>query len=344
MSQEDVKIRIFIGSSSEYVEIMHKIADNLTKENNFMVKSWDNSDIFWPGDETLDAIRRQVYLSDFAILVVSPDDEIIKRSQYGSVPRDNVIFELGLFMGMLGPNRSFCLSVTIKTKNTENEVFIPSDLKGVTRIPITIEKNKYKKNDREIVNACNTITKAIKNEIDIAKDRITLSPRLSTSLAVGYFNNFIFPVGNTLENKKPNIKVQDLPSPLDLSQGNYEFKIMLPDNALDISQEGTSSFVNKFHLKTAEIIETKPTRHFPFYIQSLQTQNNNTILYDFPTTLNAAIYTVKTISENMRLNSNEAKEMRDREMDNFKSILKTLLDTSGAPYFREKFKIEQYKS
>ena len=46
---------------------------------------------------------------DFAVLVLTPDDLVQneKRETKGNAPRDNVLFELGLFMGSLGPKRTF---------------------------------------------------------------------------------------------------------------------------------------------------------------------------------------------------------------------------------------------
>ena len=40
---------------------------------------------------------------DFAILVLTADDLVASRDVLSTAPRDNVLFELGLFMGGLGP-------------------------------------------------------------------------------------------------------------------------------------------------------------------------------------------------------------------------------------------------
>ena len=67
--------------------------------------------------------------SDFAAFVVSPDDLVLSRAADQLAPRDNIVFELGLFMGRLDPKRVFLIL------EHNGDVKIPSDLLGIT--PIT---------------------------------------------------------------------------------------------------------------------------------------------------------------------------------------------------------------
>jgi predicted nucleotide-binding protein len=62
---------------------------------------------------------------DFAILLLTPDDIVQSRSTELASPRDNVIFELGLFMGKLGRDRTFIL------QQPGSSMKIPTDLAGV---------------------------------------------------------------------------------------------------------------------------------------------------------------------------------------------------------------------
>jgi len=62
---------------------------------------------------------------DFAILVLTSDDITTIRGESQQTPRDNVIFELGLFMGALGRNRTFLLC------NRAHRIALPSDLWGL---------------------------------------------------------------------------------------------------------------------------------------------------------------------------------------------------------------------
>jgi hypothetical protein len=64
---------------------------------------------------------------DFAILACLPDDVVIDSAgQKRQMPRDNVLLELGMFIGRLGPNRVFMVM------NREAETKMPSDLAGIT--------------------------------------------------------------------------------------------------------------------------------------------------------------------------------------------------------------------
>lgn len=63
---------------------------------------------------------------DFAILFLTPDDMVTSRDETKQSPRDNVLFELGLFVGGLGRNRTYM--VYDRTKSIK----IPSDLAGIT--------------------------------------------------------------------------------------------------------------------------------------------------------------------------------------------------------------------
>jgi hypothetical protein len=62
---------------------------------------------------------------DFAILVLTPDDLVHSRNVESLGPRDNVIFELGLFTGRIGRSRTFVVH------QANAQVKIPTDLSGV---------------------------------------------------------------------------------------------------------------------------------------------------------------------------------------------------------------------
>ena len=117
------KPRIFIGSSSEGLHVAKQLSKKL---NVFDTKLWDK-DVFNPSEYNIEALVNQAQSSDFAILVLTPDDWTRSRGKGINTPRDNVIFELGLFMGTIGRARTYLLT-------TSNEIKIPSDLDGITRL------------------------------------------------------------------------------------------------------------------------------------------------------------------------------------------------------------------
>jgi CRP/FNR family cyclic AMP-dependent transcriptional regulator len=72
--------------------------------------------------------------SDFAVAVAHADDNTKSKGKKWPAPRDNVIFELGLFMGRLGKARAILM------EPRDVGVKLPSDLAGVTTIPYRYAK------------------------------------------------------------------------------------------------------------------------------------------------------------------------------------------------------------
>lgn len=117
------KPRIFIGSSVESLHIADAININLDHE--FEVTIWKNG-TFELSSNTIDSLIKKANSVDFAAFIFSPDDLSIIREQKKKTVRDNVVFELGLFIGSLGKERCFII------KPRGEELHLPSDLLGVT--------------------------------------------------------------------------------------------------------------------------------------------------------------------------------------------------------------------
>ncbi|MFZ3112320.1 nucleotide-binding protein [Methanothrix sp.] len=122
--QRNGKACIFIGSSTEGLRIANKLQELLS--NDFSVIVWDQGTVFGLGTSTLEALEAAVLQYDFAVFVFTPDDKLYTRGTTIYVPRDNVIFELGMFIGKLGRLKAFAVHPVI------NEMDLPSDLKGIT--------------------------------------------------------------------------------------------------------------------------------------------------------------------------------------------------------------------
>jgi hypothetical protein len=89
------------------------------------VELWDQ-DVIRLSRGTLESLVDAIPRFDFAVLVLTADDLLISRGTERQAARDNVIFELGLFMGGLGRDRTFILY------DRANPPKLPSDLAGVT--------------------------------------------------------------------------------------------------------------------------------------------------------------------------------------------------------------------
>ena len=146
-----MKPKVFIGSSREGIQIANAIHSNLTNDAECTV--WKDG-VFQPSSSTLTDLMRILRTSDFAIFVFSPDDVSIMREDVDQVVRDNVLFELGLFIGRLGQERCFFL-----VPNSER-MRLPTDLFGVS--PTKYESGRSDSNWEAAVNpACMQILRVI---------------------------------------------------------------------------------------------------------------------------------------------------------------------------------------
>jgi hypothetical protein len=145
-------VSIFVGSSTESLPIAQQVQVELGPTAR--AKVW-NQGIFKLGEGGLESLVGELGRHDFAILVFSADDVTSSRDRDSASPRDNVVFELGLFMGRLGPKRTFVLY------DRTADLKILSDLAGITLAPYD---GKWAKTDigAAIGAACNPIRQAIR--------------------------------------------------------------------------------------------------------------------------------------------------------------------------------------
>ena len=118
------KPRIFLGSSGKQAKLLEAIARGLEEVAD--VDPWMTT--FNPGRSTLDRLVELSQQVDFAAFVFAQDDwTSTDASQPGEAsPRDNVVFEAGLFGGALGIRRTFIIHA--------NGSKLPSDLLGLTSV------------------------------------------------------------------------------------------------------------------------------------------------------------------------------------------------------------------
>jgi predicted nucleotide-binding protein len=94
----------FIGSSTEGLDVAREV--ELQLQGDAITTIWKDG-VFGLGSGTLESLMKVLEQFDFAVMILSPDDLIESRSQSYASPRDNVLFELGLFMGKIGRSRVF---------------------------------------------------------------------------------------------------------------------------------------------------------------------------------------------------------------------------------------------
>lgn len=114
---------VFVGSSTEGVSVAKAIQVGL--DESCQVELWSQGP-FGLSEGTLESLMASANRFDFAVLVVSTDDLLVSRGEVHASPRDNVLFELGLFIGRLGRERTFIVY------DRANPPKLPSDLAGIT--------------------------------------------------------------------------------------------------------------------------------------------------------------------------------------------------------------------
>jgi CRP/FNR family cyclic AMP-dependent transcriptional regulator len=138
------RVRVLIVSSVEALKVARSVKEELDHDELF-VDIWP--DIFRASFYTLDDLERKLADTDFVIAIAQGDDIVESRDEKWPAPRDNVIFELALVMGMLGRHRAILM------EPREDKVKLPSDLAGVT----TVTYKKGADGRPDIGAACNKL-------------------------------------------------------------------------------------------------------------------------------------------------------------------------------------------
>jgi predicted nucleotide-binding protein len=114
---------IFIGSSSEGLSVAKCIQKYLLRHP-FVPRIWSDG-VFECSKTTIEDLMQITKETDFAVLVLTPDDVTKSRGKNKPSPRDNVVFEMGLFMGALSRERTYIVAPR------KLDIKIPTDLLGV---------------------------------------------------------------------------------------------------------------------------------------------------------------------------------------------------------------------
>lgn len=294
-----IKKKLFIGSSSEELQLAEKAKSLL--ENDFDVTIWNeqiwDKSVFKINQNFLSDLLKASLQFDYGILLGTEDDKIEVRGETVMQPRDNVLFELGLFTGRLGTSKCAFL--------IDEDIKLLSDFKG-----LTLARYSKSKND--------TFSKAV-NEIRDAflssdEDELNFFP--SATLASVYYENFIVPICRfVIENDGF------------VSQGHQykkcKINIIIPDS---ISSDVNLQF-EKLKSKIETSNETFKYAGRPRNI-SVETQvNNDTIEFiDFPTVITGINHAISNLLPNdFNKLSPDYYDILNRELRRFVTTLKKLL-------------------
>lgn len=172
------KPSLFIGSSSEGLEVAEAVEAVL--QDSAEVTLWKDG-VFGLNQNYLDSLVKVAESFDFAVLVVTPDDVTDSRGFERNSPRDNVLFEIGLFMGQLGKDRAFIIY------NSDKDIKLPSDLAGISH---AIFHDRNDENIRAAVRpACLEIKEVIKKLKKKKCDAVSIDIHLVPEALKSLINN-----------------------------------------------------------------------------------------------------------------------------------------------------------
>lgn len=305
------KPTIFIGSSKEGLEI----AKILKKKLNDIAKINLWTGIFKLNKSNFDNLVSQIAFHDYAILIATADDTITSRKKTTRGPRDNVLFEFGLFTGGLGVSRVFF----VMQENSK----IPSDLNGIT-LPF-IPKSSSKR----FKDAINNTVNQIKDHISNKEKTFDLGFLPSTALAYGYFGNFVEKTVERLLEDKADKKKFSLMDGSKFEISSLKFTILIPNDLRDDMFKKVAAKRLKDGWQKLKV-DPKHIRDYDFSIDVSKVANGELHLVDIPFTLNALNMAVELYSAKAHLGkTNNETLLEYREIRNFQRTLEYLISKSA---------------
>lgn len=147
-------MRIFIASSGNAKPLAKCLQEEMNSLEVELKKNSGKEEKFWMpvpwfdedselrkkyGPSILEGLIKECENIDLAVILLTEDDIILSHGseEKERIPRDNCIFEAGLFMGGLGLERDRCVIVT-----SVAQMSLPDDLQSVHYIPFDSEAAK----------------------------------------------------------------------------------------------------------------------------------------------------------------------------------------------------------
>ena len=300
-----MKSRIFIGSSTESL----KIAETVQKlmEPEFECEIW-NKNFFDLNQSTYDNLVQKAPSFDYAVFIGGPDDKVICRNtgeqaEKKIAPRDNVYLEFALYAGILSAARSFFL--------LDEACGIASDLKGITL-------SYYADQMESIQQCCEELKRCIHEEEKI--NRIRLLP--STSLAIGYYRNFIEQLLICLRTQTEILTDQER---VKLESREVKVNIIIPGSVDEDWKIWEQMYAAENGWRSASI--ESESRPMAFMIDGSKLEREGKIdIIDIPQTLRVAFQAVDmTMKKDYIGNKELVRKTKQKEVANFISTLKNLM-------------------
>ena len=305
----DDRKSIFIGSSSEGLPVAKAVKSNF--DHTADVDIWTEN-IFSLNKSTLDSLINRAAFYDYAIFILTPDDEATIRRKKQKIARDNVIFEFGLFLGSIGTNRAFVIK--------EKSVYTFSDFQGITMPTYTTRDN--------LVAAVGDACSQIERQIEVSEKLYKFSQLPSTSLAIGYYLNFLskvkeaFTTINEFEVVEKDATGKIVSSKkIQVTDRFPSITVLLPQKLSELNP----AFLKRKTHSLKQVIVNSTFRPFPFYIEG-DVNENTFSFFDIPTTLLSSHEMIhKIFSDEFLARDNNSDRIQRREIANFEKTLRIMV-------------------
>lgn len=298
-----IKKKLFIGSSTEELKLAEAAKAILDKDFDVTIwneKVWDTS-VFKINQNFLSDLLKASLQFDYGILLGTNDDKVIFKGKEVLQPRDNVLFELGLFTGRLGTSKCAFL--------IEKEIKLLSDFNGLSLA-------RFDKADTS------TFTAAVNGVKDLflssSDDEINFFP--SATLASVYFENLISPICRYIIENNGFVS-------RDIHYKKCKINVIVPDR---INDDVNLQFEKLKSSITTENVSFKYAGR-PRHISIETLIKNDTLEFiDFPTIITGINHAISNLlPHEFNKQSPDYNSILERELRRFITTLKKLLIRNG---------------
>jgi predicted nucleotide-binding protein len=168
---------VFVACATDDLTFAKAIKRSLGRDA--IVKTWQEVfDNKTPSQSNLDVLISAAQTADFAIIIFSPIDGLSIVGNEMLAPRDNVVFEYGLFTGILGKDRVFLVRPSEHLGYTTKKFRIMTDVTGISvhqldvkpKTEPNLEDHLFQVEMENIISTINKISFNRKNQIERAED------------------------------------------------------------------------------------------------------------------------------------------------------------------------------
>ena len=296
-----MKPRVFIGSSSEGLATAKYVRKTLEKD--FDCVLWNDGTVFGLNISYLDSLLKAGSMFDFGILVATKDDKTKSRDKGFDTPRDNVIFEFGLFMGRLGKFRTLILR--------EKGAKLPSDMAGITVSEYVGGKSA-------------AAAASLKKQLDTLRTHIKERSQLqelgllpSTGTAMGFYTSFLQRICDYLrpgQNETINGVVYS----------SFEVQVVVPRSLQRNMQVRAADYYKAAGFAPHTFVPPPAMgREIKTQVAPDKKTPGKLLICDLPTTLTAVFDAIEMyLSKGYTGKSKEQELIEARELSNFVAVVK----------------------